>query len=285
MYEINVVYVNMDLQVITKQKTAFATAFAYEYKHNPRNLVNPWYGRWMLELSNLFLLEPKVVIFPQLALWHVSEEGEQGGGGDVDKRDRVWLEADDIREGEEEDEENENDEDEESMAANTSISTISESNATSLVPDFSVVHFHAKLPTSSSLASSKTSTIIDNCHIPAIWEVKRHPTRNPKPHDTKKRTLTHYLAEAKKDVYRQASYLFHQLPDQSDVILGICSGDYWTHAIVRRDAIPSVTDLAGGYKKSTSNHTRVIWRQTVQLGTSTSNRRLEQIKEKVMMFS
>jgi hypothetical protein len=109
MYEINVIYVNMDLQVIMKQKTAFATAFAYEYKHNPRNLVNPWYSRWMLELSNLFLLEPKVVIFPQLALWHVREEGEKGDDDDddVDKRDRVWLEADDIREGEEEDEENE----------------------------------------------------------------------------------------------------------------------------------------------------------------------------------
>jgi hypothetical protein len=143
------------------------------------------------------------------------------------------------------------------MAANTSISTISESNTTSLAPDFSVIHFYVKLLTNSSLVSSKTSTIIDNCHIPAIWEVKHYLMYNPKPHNTKKQTLTHYLAEAKKDVYRQASYLFHQLPDQSDVILGICLGDYWTHAIVRRDAIPSITDLAEGYKKSTSNNTRV----------------------------
>jgi hypothetical protein len=42
-------------------------------------------------------------------------------------------------------------------------------------------------------------------------------------------SMTHRLDEAKNDVCGQTSYLFHQSPDESDVILNVCSGDYWTN--------------------------------------------------------
>ncbi|KAH9031681.1 hypothetical protein EDB85DRAFT_1328910 [Lactarius pseudohatsudake] len=46
------------------------------FRYNPRNLKNPWYGLWTMEL--LKLTEPfnNVVVIPQYALWYMLPEEE-----------------------------------------------------------------------------------------------------------------------------------------------------------------------------------------------------------------
>ncbi|KAH9031942.1 hypothetical protein EDB84DRAFT_1578661 [Lactarius hengduanensis] len=46
------------------------------FRYNPRNLENPWYGLWTMEL--LKLTEPfnNVVVIPQYALWYMLPKEE-----------------------------------------------------------------------------------------------------------------------------------------------------------------------------------------------------------------
>jgi hypothetical protein len=158
----------MNMNLFTTQKATLATAFAYKYKHNPRNLENLW-------LIDVGLICEEVGEKDRVLAKLESSVKVDDIGDDEDED-----EEDNEDEEEKEDKENENDGDEEAdkyeekMAANTSISTIPESNASSLVSDFSIVHFDAKpLP----FTNSKNSTVIDNCCIPTISEVKRRQTQ------------------------------------------------------------------------------------------------------------
>jgi hypothetical protein len=72
------------------------------------------------------------------------------------------------------------------MVANTTVSIISESNMSSLVPDFSVMYFGGTLATTSLIMDCKKSTVIHG-HTPAILAVKHHPAHHAKPDDPEKR--------------------------------------------------------------------------------------------------
>jgi len=247
-------------------------------RFNPRNMENPWYSLWTLELLKVTQSFNNIVIVPQYALWYTLPEQEPDNESieeiveeDVSKLADEWSDGS----GDESNDQPESSDDEmdlfkdhnESAEAirveDSQISDIEQNPDTSLaeslftnvpdgrapqvIPDFVALHIQAEKLNFPSKARHKRRyeqragfRIIHEC-CPLIVEIKAFPTRRLMPAKFQK-ILSSRLANTMQDLGTQCFHLFKMYEHALQTIVIAASSDYWTHHIVTRSDVPRATE-------------------------------------------
>jgi hypothetical protein len=278
------------------------------FRYNPRNMENPWYGLWTLELLKLTQSFNNIVLIPQYALWYtlpelesdvesieeideddISEDGEQDEGSDENNAesdssdDEINLFKDPDESGEAirvEDSEVPDIERDPDTSLAESLLTIPDGSAPHVIPDFVALHIRAEKLNFPSKARHKRRyeqragyRIIHEC-CPLVVEIKAFPTRRLTPGNFR-RTLSSRLANAIQDLGTQCYHLFKMYEHALRTIVIAASGDYWTHRIVTRSDVPRAT--ADGLDSEVWDD--LDFPSPVVLGTTDSDRRMKEIAD------
>jgi hypothetical protein len=277
------------------------------FRYNQRNMENPWYGLWTLELLKLTQSFNNIVIIPQYALWYTlpEEESDIESVEDVDEDD--VSEGGEDKNGDENDHESDSSDDEinlfkdldESAEAikvedpeilnierdpDTSLAesllTIPDGSAPQVIPDFVALHIRAEKLKFPSKARHRRRydqragyRIIHEC-CPLVVEIKAFPTRKQTP-GSFRRMLSTRLANATQDLGTQCYHLFKMYEHALRTIVIAASGDYWTHLVVTRSDVPRAAE--DGLNSEAWDD--LVFPSPVALGTPDSDRRMKEIAD------
>ena len=276
------------------------------FRFNQRNMENPWYGLWTIELLKLVESLNNIIIVPQYALWYTLEEES-----DIESIEGVDEDAvsEDDDQDEHEDKPNEDEDEDEldlfrdpderpvsitheepdiskcpsieqdpDISFAESLRTIPDGSAPQIIPDFVALHILAKKLEFSSDPRRKRRyerragyRIIHEC-CPLVVEIKSFPKR----HLTLKtfnRKLSIRLNWAIQDLGYQCYHLFKMYEHALRTVVIAASGDYWTYRIVTRADVPR----AKGESMDTQPWDDLEFPPPVVLGTRDSDQRMKDI--------
>lgn len=276
------------------------------FRYNQRNMENPWYGLWTIELLKLVESLNNIIIVPQYALWYTLEE--ESDIESIEEVDEDAVSEDDDQD-EHEDKPNEDEDEDEldlfrdpderpvsitheepdiskcpsieqdpDISFAESLRTIPDGSAPQIIPDFVALHILAKKLEFSSDPRRKRRyerragyRIIHEC-CPLVVEIKSFPKR----HLTSKtfnRKLAIRLNWAIQDLGYQCYHLFKMYEHALRTVVIAASGDYWTYRIVTRADVPR----AKGESMDTQPWDDLEFPPSVVLGTRDSDQRMKDI--------
>jgi len=277
------------------------------FRYNQRNIENPWYGLWTIELLKLTESLNNILIVPQYALWYTLPEDEPDIESieDVDE-DAVSEDGDQDEHGEREDEDNDEldllrDPDESFVAIMheepeisnrldierdpdisfaESLCTIPDGSAPQIIPDFVALHILAKKLKFSSNPRRRRRydrragyRLIHEC-CPLVVEIKSFPRRDLSPADFE-RKLDIRLGLAVQDLGFQCYHLFKMYKHALRTVVIAASGDYWTYRIVTRADVPRAKEDV----MDTQPWDELEFPSPVVLGTRDSDQRMKDISD------
>ncbi|KAH9061129.1 hypothetical protein EDB87DRAFT_1576497 [Lactarius vividus] len=231
------------------------------FPYNPRNLENPWYGLWTMEL--LKLTEPfnNVVVIPQYALWYTLPEEEPEIEPIEEIDEDAASELEDGNEG-----------------LPIAPRTIPDGSAPQITPDFIALHIRAEELAPDPHHRNRFERragyrIIHEC-CPLSVEIKSFPSRRLSPADFEDE-LKARLGSAIQDLGFQCCHFFKMYEHALHTEVIAASGDHWMYRIVTRAHVPR----ARGDVMDNRPWDRLEFPSPVVLGTQDSDQRMGDISD------